>query len=723
MKYLISLFLFLTILTPLTSGNAQIDSKTSFSVDLNWQYRLFNHKDQKWQPVKKLDNKNLSSLETCEFRKNLILNKNTTYAVLNISFYFNSQIFFNDALFHSSNILSDTSIIPIYTGKKDFFLIPKILNNEQANSLTIRTKCTLRNIKNLSLIKLNEHYIIKKKWVYNLSWDIAISIISIFLAMFFGFSFIKQSSEKYYLYFAILSFFLAIWSFAYSGLFFWFSDKMQLYAILRHSGSIVCVVTTILFVKSFLNIQSKWIAKTIIVLYSIIFLFLLTEIAFTSNYIFYQKYVFKIFMIFTFPVIGYGIYLAVKGIKLQREYAKMIFTGSIILGFFVILTIIKDLLKIEVHSQISEAFFILTIIFAATIASRYTSFYGKLQTAHDDLQKLDKQKDFILNKLNMYEHIVSTSHDHMAFFDTDYNILAVNNAILDASNLQRAYVQNIKLNNLYSDTAFSSQLLEYCKKTAANKTASYFERAIQFNQNSKKYMLIHIYPYMNSISNGLEGFVLHATDITDRINFEDKIVTLAHDERRKIGMELHDDISQILAGLKLKVNAIFDQVDDTLLKSQVLDIETQIVNALNATRKIAKGLFPIDLNIAGPESFFNEVKNLSEKYRIRLQLEIDESIQIHNIMQATHIFYIIQEAITNIIKHAEAEKILISFQRQNNNIILTISDNGIGFSTDNIGNPGIGLNIIKYRCRMIDAVLDILSNKHGTTITCLIPEL
>ncbi|WP_438966272.1 ATP-binding protein [Flavobacterium sp.] len=86
-----------------------------------------------------------------------------------------------------------------------------------------------------------------------------------------------------------------------------------------------------------------------------------------------------------------------------------------------------------------------------------------------------------------------------------------------------------------------------------------------------------------------------------------------------------------------------------------------------------------------------------------------------NSKQGIEIYRIIQEAVNNAVKHAKASKITVDFKNENNQVIIAISDNGIGFDKETIEN-GNGLNSMQKRASTIDATLDLISSEKGTTI-------
>jgi signal transduction histidine kinase len=90
---------------------------------------------------------------------------------------------------------------------------------------------------------------------------------------------------------------------------------------------------------------------------------------------------------------------------------------------------------------------------------------------------------------------------------------------------------------------------------------------------------------------------------------------------------------------------------------------------------------------------------------------------------ATHLYRIAQEAINNALKHAQAKRITLRLQDSLQSIDLTIADDGRGLPAEQSGRPGMGLQVMDYRARLIGARLDVRSEAgHGVSIVCSLPR-
>src|SRR5207249_353528 len=94
-------------------------------------------------------------------------------------------------------------------------------------------------------------------------------------------------------------------------------------------------------------------------------------------------------------------------------------------------------------------------------------------------------------------------------------------------------------------------------------------------------------------------------------------------------------------------------------------------------------------------------------------------IRVADVSVARHLYRIAQEAVYNAVKHSKGSRIRIGLHRRNGQLVLSVRDNGVGFSAEAIKGSDMGLHIMNYRARMIGATLDVRRGKsRGTVVTC-----
>jgi signal transduction histidine kinase len=187
-----------------------------------------------------------------------------------------------------------------------------------------------------------------------------------------------------------------------------------------------------------------------------------------------------------------------------------------------------------------------------------------------------------------------------------------------------------------------------------------------------------------------------------------------------ISQELHDNIGQSLTLAKLNLNTL-PTITDEKTNTQINTTKTLLSNTLTNIRDLAKSMLGEKIAEIGIEAALrNEVKLLeqTEKYSITINSAGDDYLL--NPQKEIVAFRILQEAIHNIIKHAEATVLTIDFNYLPNELVVTIKDNGKGFDTTllNANNTGVGLKNMYNRASLINAKLNIQSAIfQGTSLT------
>ncbi|MGO9145929.1 MAG: PAS domain S-box protein [Desulfomonilia bacterium] len=216
------------------------------------------------------------------------------------------------------------------------------------------------------------------------------------------------------------------------------------------------------------------------------------------------------------------------------------------------------------------------------------------------------------------------------------------------------------------------------------------------------------------------GFAV-ITDITAMKQLEKEVLDISERERQKIGYELHDDLGQHLIGIDVMTKVLKNKLEslspeDTRYAGEINQL---VKEAIVKTRRLARGLCPVHLTSHGLESSLEELAaSTSNIFGISCAFNCPRHVPVRNNTLATHLYYIAKESIHNAIEHGKATKISIDLLNTGGVVSLSILDNGVGIK-DVAGVSGIGLRIMNYRARMINASLKIESDPlGGTLVTC-----
>ena len=169
-------------------------------------------------------------------------------------------------------------------------------------------------------------------------------------------------------------------------------------------------------------------------------------------------------------------------------------------------------------------------------------------------------------------------------------------------------------------------------------------------------------------------------------------------ERKRIAEALHDDV-----GNKLNILSLWINNEDTLNNNKSKKIiSQQIPELIEATRTISHSLYPVNLEKFGfMDTLEALITNVNDSLTIQLILKYDYQERI--ISFVLQLYRIIQEFLSNVIKHAKASIMTIYIRDTKDSLALILSDNGIGFDTNEL-QKGMGLQNIDSRIKSINGI-------------------
>jgi signal transduction histidine kinase len=207
-----------------------------------------------------------------------------------------------------------------------------------------------------------------------------------------------------------------------------------------------------------------------------------------------------------------------------------------------------------------------------------------------------------------------------------------------------------------------------------------------------------------------------------------QLLTAQEEERRTIARELHDEVGQVLTAIKVELavaqRTIESQGGDT---SALQDARAITDGALHTVRDLSRLLHPAMLDDLGlPATVEWYLKGFGRRHGIRIELLQDRTEDRLAAETEAGAYRIVQEALTNVAKHAQASTCRVFLQRLTHTLLVTIEDDGIGFDAAATAEPGasrgIGLMGIRERVAQLRGELRIESAPgRGTRLTVEIP--
>jgi PAS domain S-box-containing protein len=220
------------------------------------------------------------------------------------------------------------------------------------------------------------------------------------------------------------------------------------------------------------------------------------------------------------------------------------------------------------------------------------------------------------------------------------------------------------------------------------------------------------------------GISISMRDITERKRLEQEILDVSGRERQSIGRDLHDGLGQELTGVALMLRGLEHRIRERC--PEVVENVNEIVGHLNQSietaRALARGLLPVRTETGGLTA---ALRALAARSRDLYGLEVNFRSEMCPAFaltetNASHLYRITQEALTNAARHGHATLVDVTFIATLDAFSLRIADNGMGLANVAASRSGMGLKIMKYRADIIGARCEIEANlPRGAMITII----
>ena len=214
-------------------------------------------------------------------------------------------------------------------------------------------------------------------------------------------------------------------------------------------------------------------------------------------------------------------------------------------------------------------------------------------------------------------------------------------------------------------------------------------------------------------------------EIEKRERLEKSVTEVTERERRQVGHELHDTLCQHLTATSLSLQVLSDKLAEASLpQAKDADAGIELIEeAIDLTRKLAKGLFPLELEGQGLAGALRELcRSMAERYNIKCEFNGVSQSPALDSTTATHLYRIAQEALTNAIKHGHVSEVSVGLSRVAEDLILSVTDDGAGLPESIPEDRGLGLRIMASRAGMIGGTFSAKNrNEGGTIVMCRLP--
>ncbi|NWG30004.1 MAG: PAS domain S-box protein [Rhodocyclaceae bacterium] len=191
------------------------------------------------------------------------------------------------------------------------------------------------------------------------------------------------------------------------------------------------------------------------------------------------------------------------------------------------------------------------------------------------------------------------------------------------------------------------------------------------------------------------------------------------EERERIARDIHDELGSILVRLKIEAALLASKLPAELA-DKARSIENLLDQAMGTASRVARQLRPGILKEFGLAAAIEcQAEDFAHSTGITCRAQCDEGIEA-DAETSLALFRIVQEALTNIAKHAHASLVVVRLKRENGNIVLEIRDNGRGINECDLDKPkSFGLRGIRERVQSLEGSFHIASAEQGGTLLIL----
>ena len=336
-----------------------------------------------------------------------------------------------------------------------------------------------------------------------------------------------------------------------------------------------------------------------------------------------------------------------------------------------------------------------------------------------------------------YEYLTRFANDIILVTDQSLRIVEANDRAITSYEYTRDELLNLHLIDLYPPG--SEQVLDTLMRHVEEESGIIFE-VMQQRKNGTTFPVEVSLRLLE-----LEGEKLFQEiirDITERKRTEEvlkqseknmrylasQLLSAQEDERKRLSRELHDELGHALLALKLQVESVEEQLlpQQVTLKREVKKILEFINSTIEEVRRLYLDLSPGDLEDLGLSTALHSlIDDFSQLQKhIRWTIKLDNLDGLFALSTQTAIYRIVQEALTNIGKHAKPKNVFLRIKRDKQEVSFTIEDDGIGFDRHKVVNEKrtLGLLTMEERVKILGGTFELWSQENrGAKISFIIP--
>jgi PAS domain S-box-containing protein len=333
-----------------------------------------------------------------------------------------------------------------------------------------------------------------------------------------------------------------------------------------------------------------------------------------------------------------------------------------------------------------------------------------------------------------YRELFENARDAIYVHDLKGNYIRINHAAERLSGFSRDEIIGHNYSEFVAPDHIQYVRDSFCSKLARKGETTYEVDVIAKDGRRVPVEVSSRAIYENGVLVGVQGT---ARDITERKQaqealqwFSRQLIEAQEDERRRISRELHDQIGQVLTAVKMGLHSVQQLCAASDARAHIKDNIEAVDEALRLVRDLSVDLRPPvldDLGLATALRWYVDRFAKRTGSQVELLINLPEQRERFSRELETACFRITQEALTNIVRHANASEIVIQLARNENQLLLSIKDNGVGFDPSGLRKRApraatLGLVSMQERAHAAGGTVEIHSRiARGTEVRFKLP--
>jgi two-component system, LuxR family, sensor kinase FixL len=341
---------------------------------------------------------------------------------------------------------------------------------------------------------------------------------------------------------------------------------------------------------------------------------------------------------------------------------------------------------------------------------------GAIGVALDVTEQVMAQQDLEKSE-NLLRSILKSAPDAILTVDSNGRIISFNDSATALFGIGESHFDGLEIQNLIETGEKNTTFDHFIEKMQSP--------CLNCHARQQKGQLVPVEISSSRVAN-LPLWTLIIRDVSRLRELQRQLVSIAEEQQRKLGREIHDDIGQEMTGVNMLMDALLIDLESISATNTITDLTNSLKQRLRRAqtliRSTAHGLLVTDLDSKGLfQALSSLAENTAKLHGIKCNWLPPERPVSLSSETATQLFRIAQEAISNALRHSHGTQIQIEIRiiEETGLVELRISDNGKGITQQK--TDGMGLRIMNYRAGLIGGRLTLESGK-GLTICCKVKE-